>query len=150
GSPNWIGRIEYLHYDLGQVASASTFTSTLPGSTPEISTAGSQTIDVVRAGLSYKFGEPSNVASVPYAKAPIAAPLSTWAGFYLGAHGGYGWADNPSSFPLLVLFDLPEGTVEGTRSKGWLAAGNFGSNWQSIGSLQGFKIDLSAPAIKGI
>ena len=76
GSPNWIGRIEYLHYDLGQVATASTSTSI----TPNISTAGSQTIDVVRAGVSYKFGEPAKIASVPYAKAPIAAPPSTWAG----------------------------------------------------------------------
>jgi opacity protein-like surface antigen len=70
GSPNWIGRIEYLHYDFGQVATASTSTSTAP------STAGSQTTDVVRAGVSYKFGEPAKIASVPYAKAPIAAPPS--------------------------------------------------------------------------
>ena len=99
GSPNWIGRVEYLHYDFGQVVTASSFVQMLPGSTPEITTAGSQTIDVVRAGVSYKFGEPARIASVPYAKAPVAAPLSTWAGFYLGAHGGYRCADNPMSFP---------------------------------------------------
>lgn len=40
GSANWIGRVEYLHYDLGQVATATSFTRTLPGSTPQISTAG--------------------------------------------------------------------------------------------------------------
>jgi opacity protein-like surface antigen len=138
-----------LHYDLGQVATASSFTQTLPGTTPEIRTAGSQTIDVVRAGLSYKFGEPARIASVPYAKAPIAAPLSTWAGFYLGAHGGYGWADSPSSFPLELFVDVPAGTVEGTRSKGWVAGGHLGHNWQYDRFVTGFEIDLSAADIKG-
>lgn len=38
--------------------------------------AGSQTIDVVRAGVSYKFGEPARIASVPYAKAPPAQTVS--------------------------------------------------------------------------
>jgi opacity protein-like surface antigen len=147
GSPNWIGRVEYLHYDFGQVVTASTFTQTLPGSTPEITTAGSQTIDVVRAGLSYKFGEPARLASVPYAKTPVAAPLSTWAGFYLGAHGGYGWADNPMSFPLVVFGGT--GTVEGTKSNGWIAGGHFGHNWQYDRVVTGFEIDLSAADIKG-
>jgi opacity protein-like surface antigen len=147
GSPNWIGRVEYLHYDFGQVAAASTFTTTTPGSTPEISTAGSQTIDVVRAGVSYKFGEPSNIASVPYAAAPIAAPPSSWAGFYLGAHGGYGWGDSPSSFPLVLLGGT--GTVDGTNSKGWVAGGQFGYNWQYTRFVTGFELDLSAADIKG-
>jgi opacity protein-like surface antigen len=147
GSPNWIGRVEYLHYDLGQVATASSFTQTLPGSTPEISTAGSQTIDVVRAGLSYKFGEPARIAGVPYAKAPVAAPLSSWAGFYLGAHGGYGWADDPTSFPLALFGGA--GTVEGTKSNGWIAGGHFGHNWQYDRVVTGFEIDLSAADIKG-
>jgi opacity protein-like surface antigen len=147
GSPNWIGRVEYLHYDFGQVATASSFTQTLPGSTPEISTAGSQTINVVRAGLSYKFGEPARIASVPYAKAPVAAPLSTWAGFYLGAHGGYGWADNPTSFPLALFGGT--GTVDGTKSNGWIAGGHFGHNWQYDRVVTGFEIDLSAADIKG-
>jgi opacity protein-like surface antigen len=102
GSPNWIGRIEYLHYDFGQIMTASSFTSTVPGSTPSISTAGSQTIDIVRAGISYKFGEPARMASVPYAKAPLAVSPSSWAGFYLGAHGGYGWGDDPGSLPLAL------------------------------------------------
>jgi len=148
GSPNWIGRIEYLHYDLGQVATASTSTQTIPPRAPAISTAGSQTIDVVRAGLSYKFGEPSNIASVPYAKAPIAAPPSSWAGFYLGGHGGYGWGDSPSSLPL-VLFGGAGGAVEGTKPKGWVAGGHFGYNWQYNRFVTGLEIDLSAADIKG-
>jgi opacity protein-like surface antigen len=87
-SPNWIGRVEYLHYDFGQVANASTIIQTIPARAPEITTAGSQTIDVVRAGISYKFGQPSNIASVAYARAPIAAPPSSWAASILAGMVG--------------------------------------------------------------
>jgi hypothetical protein len=30
-------------------------------------------------------------ADLPVAKAPPPAVMASWAGFYLGAHGGYGW-----------------------------------------------------------
>jgi opacity protein-like surface antigen len=150
GSPNWIGRLEYLHYDLGQVATASSRIAT--GSPTVITTAGSQTIDVVRAGLSYKFGEPVAMASVAYAKAPVARSSSPWAGFYLGGHGGYGWANDPTSLPLsVVLFGsaTTPGSVDGTKSQGWAIGGQFGHNWQYNRVVTGLEIDLSAADIKG-
>jgi opacity protein-like surface antigen len=150
GSPNWIGRLEYLHYDLGQVATASTQIAT--GNPSIISTAGSQTIEVVRAGVSYKFGEPARIASVAYAKAPVAAPLSSWSGFYLGAHGGYGWANDPTSLPLSVVLNGTIGTpgsIDGTKSKGWVGGGQLGHNWQYDRVVTGLEIDLSAADIKG-
>ena len=55
--------------------------------------AGRQSFDVVRAGLSYKFGTPIGV-NAAYAKMPSAAIAASWAGFYLGVHGGYGWGEN--------------------------------------------------------
>jgi outer membrane immunogenic protein len=150
GSPNWIGRIEYLHYDLGQLQTASAFART--GFRSDISTAGSQTIEVVRAGVSYKFGEPAGVASVPYVKTPAATPLSTplstWAGFYIGAHGGYGWGHDPVSIPL-AFFQISGGTLTGTNSKGWVAGGHFGHNWQYDRFVTGLEVDLSAADIKG-
>jgi outer membrane immunogenic protein len=30
-------------------------------------------------------------ADLPVTKAPPLAVMASWAGFYLGAHGGYGW-----------------------------------------------------------
>jgi outer membrane immunogenic protein len=53
GATNWIGRIEYLHYDFGTVEAATTVV-TNPG-TGFADRAGRQTIDVVRGGISYKF-----------------------------------------------------------------------------------------------
>jgi len=150
GSPNWIGRIEYLHYDLGQVETVTALTHT-GGARSDISTAGSQTIEVVRAGVSYKFGEPATVASASYVKAPVAAPLSTplstWAGFYIGAHGGYGWGHDPVSIPL--AFYMFPGTLTGTDSKGWVAGGHFGHNWQYDRFVTGLEVDLSAADING-
>jgi opacity protein-like surface antigen len=56
GGTGWVGRIEYLHYDFGTVEATTTVvtTPTTPGGNFADS-AGRQTIDVVRAGLSYKF-----------------------------------------------------------------------------------------------
>jgi outer membrane immunogenic protein len=51
---NWIGRLEYLHYDFGQFRNSSFTVSNITASSSN--TAGDQTIDVVRVGLSYKFG----------------------------------------------------------------------------------------------
>ncbi len=50
---NWIGRIEYLHYDFGTVESTTVVNTTVGTSFAD--TAGRQTIDVVRVGLSYRF-----------------------------------------------------------------------------------------------
>ena len=147
GSPNWIGRLEYLHYDFGQVAGS--ITTIQAGGFRDASTAGSQHIDVVRAGISYKFGETTRFASVPYAKAPaISAPLASWAGFYAGAHGGYGWGENPYLLPsAITMFNA--GDIGGTRPTGWVAGGHFGHNWQYDRVVAGLEADLSAADLKG-
>ena len=58
--PNSIARLEYLHYDFGKVQNTLAFTSGVPGDVPVSERRGRQTIEVVRAGLSYKFdwGQP--------------------------------------------------------------------------------------------
>jgi outer membrane immunogenic protein len=53
--PNWIGRVEYLHYDFGRARNTTTTVSTQPGVLSVSEHRGRQTVDVVRAGLSYKF-----------------------------------------------------------------------------------------------
>ena len=56
---NWVGRVEYLHYDFGDSGGQQQ----PPGFAPGIATtalasftSGHLTVDVVRAGLSFKFG----------------------------------------------------------------------------------------------
>jgi opacity protein-like surface antigen len=147
GSPNWIGRIEYLHYDFGHIADSSAITAAIGQVN---STSGSQTIDLVRAGVSYKFGEQARLAPVPYVKAPVmASARNGWAGFYAGAHGGYGWGDDPATLPLPLLDFAPDGALTGAKSQGWVAGGQFGHNWQYDRVVAGLEADLSAADIKG-
>jgi opacity protein-like surface antigen len=140
---NWLVRLEYLHYDFGDSGSFSSSAS----NTSVIG--GRVTADVVRAGLSYKFegGIPFAAAAAPgpmMYKAPvrIAAPWS-WSGFYLGAHGGYGWGHDP--------FDKsPVGVpLSGVDSRGFVAGFQAGGNWQSGAFVGGLELDLSGTGIKG-
>lgn len=142
GGSNWIGRLEYLHYDMGQVQTATT--QTFHGTVT--ATANAQTIDLVRAALSYKFGEPAAVRSVPYVKAPVAAQLPAWAGFYIGAHGGYAWGRDPHTEPNQLTL---AGVVTGSKSEGWIAGGQFGYNWQYDRVVAGLEASLSAADISG-
>ena len=89
---NWLGRIEYKHYDFGD--SGSSFDNS--GVT---FSSGHLTTDVVRAGLSYKFDWSDPVAGAARVAMPVKAmpvkalPVmaSSWSGIYVGGHAGYGW-----------------------------------------------------------
>jgi opacity protein-like surface antigen len=140
---NWIGRLEYLHYDFGRVVSDSGSTQSPPLLTVASST-GRQTIDLLRAGVSYKFGPDLPIATageVRYAKAPVTAPPSSrWAGLYAGAHSGYGWLDSN-----LSNVEVPSGI----KAKGWLGGGHFGYLWQYASAVAGLEIDGTATGISG-
>jgi hypothetical protein len=47
--PNWIGRLEYLHYDFGRVRDTTTTVTNVPGTLPTDERRGRQTLDIVRA-----------------------------------------------------------------------------------------------------
>ena len=142
--PNWVGRVEYLHYDFGAVQETGTVTSNIPGIW-RADRAGRQSFDVLRAGLSYKFGAPVG-ASAAYAKVPSAAIAASWAGFYLGVHGGYGWGAN--NFTTNVS-TAPPVDLAGPKLRGGLYGGHAGYNWQFDRAVAGFELDLSAANIGG-
>ena len=52
--------------------------------------------------------------------APIAV-VPSWAGFYLGIHGGYGWNDDDFSRTI-----TQGATLTGFKSNGWVAGGHAG------------------------
>jgi len=154
GNTNWLARLEYLHYDFGDTGNAS-FVETFNGATTSsVFTSSPITVDVVRAGLSYKFGMGPFAAASPaglppiFTKAPQQAAVPwSWSGFYIGAHGGYGWAHDPFSESDFV--GSASITMPGIDSSGWLGGFQAGANWQKDAWVGGLEIDLSAASISG-
>ena len=140
---NWLARVEYLHYDFGDLAS---FSSDLSGIS-----SGRLTADVVRGGVSYKFGQDwlmpggaAYAADMPVkAPRPVAMPWS-WSGFYLGAHAGYGWGRDPRNEPFSAGTFLTD-----INSNGFVGGFQAGGNWQRGAWVGGLEIDLSGTGIKG-
>jgi len=89
---------------------------------------------IVAAAFVFATASTSFAADMP-AKAPRAyAPVWNWTGLYIGAHGGYGWAD------------LSINGLTGTTSlDGWFGGGQIGYNWQAPGSnwVLGLEADIS-------
>jgi outer membrane immunogenic protein len=69
----------------------------------------------------------------PVYKAPPAAPLFNWTGFYLGGHVGYGWGD-----------------AGGVDTDGWFGGGQIGVNYQFAPNwVWGVEADISGSGIDG-
>lgn len=79
-------------------------------------------------------------------KAVAAPAIPSWAGFYIGAHGGYGWKDDPFSFTVSVT---PPVLLNGFKSRGWVGGGQVGYNWQYGAVVGGLELDVSATGVKG-
>jgi outer membrane immunogenic protein len=62
---------------------------------------------------------------------PVAIPFS-WTGFYLGAHGGWNWADTD-----------PDGGLDIGSTEGFVVGGQLGYNWQWDSILFGIEGDGS-------
>jgi opacity protein-like surface antigen len=97
------------------------------------------------AGLRYNFDPttgPVRAVGVFKAKAPLAAPLYDWTGFYAGAFTGAGWGKNDWSFPAL-------GTGANPRMAGMLGGGDVGYNKQFGSWVLGVEGDVAATNAKG-
>jgi opacity protein-like surface antigen len=141
---NWLARLEYLHYDFGD--SGDSFSSGGSGTT-----SGHLTTDVLRAGLSYKFGQGWNsAASMAMAAAPGAATAPwNWTGFYLGAHAGYGWGHDPRTDAVFGGKSGDPILRTGIDSNGFVGGFQAGANLQVNSWVSGLEIDLSGTGIQG-
>ena len=81
---------------------------------------------------------------------PVAAPVATWAGLYIGGHIGAGWGDKTlmcaeGCAPLPTGFVDANGTVSGI-----LGGGQIGYNLQLMPQwVAGIEADVSAADVKG-
>ena len=89
------------------------------------------------------------------ARGPAAAPAPlfvvagpSWAGFYVGVQGGYGWSKfKPTIDPALVALGLTEDLDHNTD--GWMAGVVGGYNFQSGNWVYGIELDASWASMKG-
>jgi opacity protein-like surface antigen len=71
--------------------------------------------------------------------------IPSWAGFYIGGHGGYGWQDDPFNLPT----SAGQPDIIDIHARGWVAGGQVGYNWQYAAIVGGLELDVSATGIQG-
>src|SRR5262245_26781205 len=101
---------------------------------------------VAGAALTCVLAGSAMAADLPL-KAPVPRVVSDWTGFYIGIHGGYGWAR-----PGISDFDLNADSpvdLHAPRLRGAVFGGHAGYNWQwGQRGVAGLEIDYSAADIK--
>jgi outer membrane immunogenic protein len=86
-------------------------------------------------------------------KAPYAAPVWSWTGFYIGGHVGAGWGTTESTLDNIVAPGIPAVAVglpiaQNSRS-GFLGGGQVGYNFQSGWAVFGVQGDIAGMDVKG-
>ncbi len=91
-------------------------------------------------------------AKAPVYKAPVAASVYNWTGFYIGGNAGYGWGRvKPGTVSFYDPIDTLAGTLAGLNSdtSGFIGGGQAGYNFQSGNFVFGLEADFSWSGIKG-
>ena len=93
-------------------------------------------------GATLLFAGPALAAdlSKPVYKAPALLPVPSWAGFYIGIHGGYGWGHESVDVDLSPLSN--------PSPKGGVFGGQIGYNWQFGTFVAGLEVDSSWADLK--
>lgn len=78
---------------------------------------------------------PAADVAAPFFKAPIAAPVSSWTGYYIGLNGGYAWQDRPVALSMNDPAAINGISLVGSLSipheiDGGFAGFQAGYNWQ--------------------
>jgi outer membrane immunogenic protein len=154
-APNWTAKLEYLYADLGHAQIFNVF--------PGVPESVSFTANIVRAGINYRFGDPvaAPYAKVPYAKAPVLAPVNMWGGWYAGLNAGYLDGDRQVNTDAVVIANsttartapaMASGATSqlATGQGGYLGGAQFGYNLMlSPMLLAGFEADIQGSSLRG-
>jgi outer membrane immunogenic protein len=106
--------------------------------------------NVLAAVLSVGAAHAADMPIKAVVKAPVVAPAFSWTGFYIGAHGGYGWGRTEfSDYYNTVFPDGLSGPDAEYDTDGWLAGGQIGYNWQVDQFVLGIEADASWADIDG-
>jgi len=102
---------------------------------------------------------PAKAPDMPL-KAPVRRVVSDWTGFYVGAHGGYGWArpgigdldlnrsSQEISIPSFTALEAEALSFHSLKLRGAVFGGHAGYNWQwGQRGVVGLEIDYSAANI---
>ena len=64
----------------------------------------------------------------------------SWSGFYIGAHGGYGWGDDRH---VEAFSPPPPAVLSGLKPSGYIVGGHAGFNWQRGLFVGGLEFDMT-------
>jgi outer membrane immunogenic protein len=124
-APNWSMRAEYMYYYFGKERGIATLTGdSFPNDFVRL-----DGIHVARVALNYRFGGTG-------AATPITDPTSNWGGFYIGAHGGYGFSRMPG-----VYDEAGDNGSFAIDPRGFVGGGQVGYNWQAGPWVYGVEVD---------
>jgi outer membrane immunogenic protein len=137
---NWSTRIEYRYTDWGAKS------ITMPSGDPSISSGLSD--QRVMVAMSYKLGaaDPwaagSAAAGGIYKAPPVARPIYSWTGFYVGGHVGTSAGQMDTRKDVPIVGDPPESLTEGGFTQ-VLAGIHAGYNYQFNNFVVGFEGDYN-------
>ena len=102
---------------------------------------------LITASISLGFATMASAADMPAKapvyKAPVAVASLSWAGFYLGVAGGYGWGTTGQTNEVT---NIGSGTTNSFR--GGILGATYGYNWQWGSMVAGLEGDFSWSGIK--
>jgi outer membrane immunogenic protein len=85
-------------------------------------------------------------ADMPFREQAPRGPEWSWTGFYIGAHGGYGWSNDRH----VETFSPPSPGFSAIQSSGYIVGGHAGFNWQQGMFVGGVEVDATLPKLSGI
>lgn len=100
--------------------------------------------NILAAVMTVGAAQAADLSTKMVTKAPVLEPAFSWTGFYIGAHGGYGWGRTEwSDFRDPVNGTSVEGDDAEYDIDGALAGGQIGFNYQINQFVVGVEADVS-------